>query len=669
MKKFIWSVVILLLIGGGYYTYNTYFRTSNRMNPIYAVPPDAAYILEMDEPFDSWDKFSKSDVWNHLKKNPLMAEITHMVDSMDQEWRSNETISKYVGSRPMILSGHPIKDKLEYFFVVDLEEASQFIGFKNVFMPLMEKYYTVNIRKYHEYEILELYDEEYHETLYLAIIDNLLIGSYRHPLVEASLDQLGEPVIGRDLSFIEVKENLGYGGWLRFYIQWKVMLGYIRNNFEDEEYLSELSDVLLYTGFDFSYDESDKLIKLEGYTTTEDTVTSIYNIFNQTGGAELTIPTVLSKRTAVYNGLGFSDAEKLNDYLNKMVRKDNQEYAEAQQKLENFLDIKLEEHFFGWIDNEMAVGKFYNDTKTPEYAFIIKATDSLDAKENLDFIAKRIKRKTPVKFKQIDYRGYEINFMSINGFFKLLLGNMLKEIDKPYYTIIGDYVLFSNHPQTLRGIIDDYLAGNTLSNDPKFIDYKKLYDDKSSAFLYSNTDYLVKDSKSYLDKETYDKLSNNTDYVYCFPVIGLQINSDGGLYKSSMYVPYSNLSEATDWLTTLKKSGFVEYQADTNTLFYDSLFISAENTVESEEAIEPIDINPDDLDAKKYQEFYENGELKVEVGLKDGLKHGTYLEYNPNGIILLKGKFKNDLRDGAWKQYDSLGNVVKRIRYRNGQEL
>ena len=81
------------------------------------------------------------------------------------------------------------------------------------------------------------------------------------------------------------------------------------------------------------------------------------------------------------------------------------------------------------------------------------------------------------------------------------------------------------------------------------------------------------------------------------------------------------------------------------------------------------EISPDDLDAKKYQEYFDNGNLKVEVALKNGLKNGTYREYFEKGSIKIKGKYKNDVMDGIWKIYDEKGNVMERKRYRNGKEL
>ena len=76
------------------------------------------------------------------------------------------------------------------------------------------------------------------------------------------------------------------------------------------------------------------------------------------------------------------------------------------------------------------------------------------------------------------------------------------------------------------------------------------------------------------------------------------------------------------------------------------------------------EITLDDLDAKKHQEFFEDGEtLKLEVYLKDGLKNGSYREYYENGELKVKGKYKNDEPSGVWRFYDEKGKRIRKERY------
>ena len=65
------------------------------------------------------------------------------------------------------------------------------------------------------------------------------------------------------------------------------------------------------------------------------------------------------------------------------------------------------------------------------------------------------------------------------------------------------------------------------------------------------------------------------------------------------------------------------------------------------------------LDGRKHEEFYENGNLKLSVQLKDGLKHGTFKSYYPDEKIKIKGHFKDDKPVGKWKYFTFDGELKK----------
>lgn len=57
--------------------------------------------------------------------------------------------------------------------------------------------------------------------------------------------------------------------------------------------------------------------------------------------------------------------------------------------------------------------------------------------------------------------------------FKMLLGGRFDGFDKPYFAQIDDYVIFSDSPNTLKGIIDKVLEEETLSTSETFRDFDR----------------------------------------------------------------------------------------------------------------------------------------------------------------------------------------------------
>lgn len=94
------------------------------------------------------------------------------------------------------------------------------------------------------------------------------------------------------------------------------------------------------------------------------------------------------------------------------------------------------------------------------------------------------------------------------------------------------------------------------------------------------------------------------------------------------------------------------------------------------------------LSTKDYQEFYDNGNLKIEGdydendarhglwnsyyenGLKwsesfyaHGLKSGHSITFYPNGKVRYVGEYKNDAKVGHWQFYDEEGTLISEENY------
>lgn len=80
-----------------------------------------------------------------------------------------------------------------------------------------------------------------------------------------------------------------------------------------------------------------------------------------------------------------------------------------------------------WMSGEFAItqsepGLLGHD---PELILAIRAKSIKDARKNMEFIEKKIKRRTPVKIKSVTYKDFEINYVEMKGFFRLFLESSL----------------------------------------------------------------------------------------------------------------------------------------------------------------------------------------------------------------------------------------------------
>lgn len=657
-KRILYGFLALFALYLCYLAYIFLLSPKTNLQSIYLIPKDAVFIVESEQPVESWKKVSESDAWHHLRKNDYFSKLTENIQKVDTVFNNNHKLFEFFDGRSLFISVHMISPK-DYgiFYVLDLKRIAKLQLLKTYLNTLLNDDYVMSKRMYHNHEILEVHDRESKETMYLAFIKNQLVASYTHTLVEASIDQYQEPVLGRNLNFIEVNQKVGHEDLFRMYVQYHYFDDYVKR-FTDtpSDWVRRVSENFLFSGFYFDLDKNSTLTA-NGFTNISGTNEYYLEALQKSGTAERTIPTIVPKRTALYISYGFDSFSEFYKNFEKVQQNDPQQFESYQngiEKVENFLKIDVKENFVSWIDDEIAVLQIQSRISKGknDMALVLKANDAEKARTNLDFVLEQIRRKTPVKFKAVDYKGYKINFLSIKGFFKMLLGGRFDEFDKPYFTQIDEFVIFSDNPNTLKSIIDDALEGETLATSKEFRDFDDKFESESSVFVYSNVPLFFDNMYALADADTKQKMRKNKDFIICFPQFGMQLTPEDDLFESKLVINYQDVQE-------VKK----------NTQFEDKVQIPNSKT-QSSDPIEITDavfdlkpIYPTDLNAKAFSIKYPNGAIKFEVELKDGLKHGRYMEYYPDGTEKMTGRYRKDGQVGTWRYYDEQGKLVVKKRF------
>lgn len=663
MKKIILSFVLLATLASSYFYYQFSFKENDSLNSIYLIPRDAIYFVASNQPIKNWKIVEKSAIWQHLQNNPYFSELTVTANAIDTLLNENKSFFDLLGSKKMIASVHPIsKRKYDYLFVVDLKKTAQLLQFKSILKKIFDKEYRITERTYNKVEIVEFFDRKTRETLYFTVIDNNLVASYTHTLVEASIDQLNEPTVGRDLHFIEIDKKLNDNKLFRLFVQHNFVdeFVYMLSN-TSEEWIKDLSKNLIFSGFDVNLIHGNK-VQAKGYTNTVENNFPYIQALKNAGLGKQNIAKVAPQRTSLYLSLGF---DSFNDFYTNYQNIQNnnpvkfKEITTNTQKIEKLLAIDIQKNFINWIDDEVALLKLepMSKAKNNDFALVLKAKNNAVATKNLDFILKQIKKKTPVKFKEINYKGYPIKFMSIKGFFKFFFGGYFKQLVTPYYTIIDDYVIFSNHPNTLKYIITDYLEKNTLSKAANYKEFKRNFKNKSNLFVYINTPMIFPSIMKAVEEPMRSSLDKNQEYFTSFSQIGIQLLPVDDVLESQIVIQYKD-QESIQYSDEFTAPTVGPLEGVDSEEKKDPIVI-----VKDQDPFDVLDINPDDLNSRTFIKKYPNGKIHVKVPLKDGMKHGIYRAYYKNGKLHFKGRFKKDKRVGKWKKYNMEGKKILQVRY------
>jgi hypothetical protein len=328
-------------------------------------------------------------------------------------------------------------------------------------------------------------------------------------------------------------------------------------------------------------------------------------------------------------------------------------YADTRKKLEKYFGFSFEEHFLSWMSGEFALSQSEPGLlgSDPELILAIGAKDIEEARDKMAFIEKKIKNRTPVKVKTVSYKGFEVNYVEMKGFFRLFFGSLFDKFEKPYYTYVEDYVVFSNKPSSLLSFIEDYEQRNILKNEPGFKKALDGVDSNSTLFLFTDIHKFYPQLRPLLNANTWNELQPDKEVLYSFPYWTLQVIGDdhsASLQYTMAYKPYEPESPLITDSDEPNEPGS-----------------EIDDTPETEKELmsELKRFYVEKFQGNVLRTFYPEGELQSESEVKEGKRHGRYREYYENGHLKVRGKYTNNRPKGTWKYYTEDGKFDRKEKW------
>ena len=724
-KNIIISLVILGIIVGGYFGYkNT--QSDMQRNLMSVLPENAVYILKTNELTDTWKEVSKTNIWQHFIKTKGF-EYLQSVDTLLNNTLLDNKASKVIfNNRPTAMAAYVTSaTDYDFVYVVDLQQSEYIKKILNRILKLSGSHKVVNL-SYNQTKIYKLINKKDKEnTVYITSLDNLLIVSFSYKLIKHVLDEKSIEHWIKRTDFQQINDELG-NGLVQLYLNYKQLPQYLRIYFSNlSQETQKLTQDLDLTGLDISHE--DERISMEGITLIDSTQ-SYLNAMLDIKPGKIGSYDVISNETAMLTAISFKDFDLfyqslLNSYTGKNKSKKTN-YRNNLKKLEKFFKIDLQNDLFDWIGQEIDLVKIRSNSaqRPADLLLLIQAGDMDDARDGLIHITEQIRKRSPFKFKSYNYKNFTINYLHQKTFFKTILGNMFAKIEKPYYTFIENYVVFSNSEQVLKNFIDDYVTGNTLSHNKDFMDFKDEFNNKSNVMVYLQMPKLYHIMQQSLTATGRKTLDEKKDLMLSFSRIGLQLSGKDEYFKTllvidhdekalqkeqaeqlakkidknvhntffedlqfkisfpdSLQVADGKYKQFYDDGTTLKVEGQMKnnlpygiwrtyYTSGNlqNVTNYDEGDVTGEfyQYFDKKPRQLMVQANYDhDLLEGEYFEYWQNGAIKAKLHYKDGKLHGEALYYFPTGQLKTKGKYRKGEKKGKWLFYNPKGEVIGKKRY------
>ena len=730
MKKFLKYLLILIititLSIGGYIAYIHFSETGTRQ-AISVVPSDAIYIIETKNISKAWNDFNKTNIYKALLSNKNFNELNNSILSIDSILKNNFTSNLLLSDRKFLMSAHMISGvDYDFLYVIDMPEASKLSFMTNALKAFN---YTINKRHFKGCNIFEIINNKTNKKTYLSIVDNLVLYTKSGVLIEDAILQRNDKFWENNDKFQNVSKQLSSQHLIKFYFNYS-QLKRFANTFSsnDDEFINLTSQSLMFSAFNVNIKNNH--IKLKGYTNINDTVKSYFKALSMVEPAKMRAYKIISDKSVMYIPLCFKNFNdfytKLTNQFHTLNSKEFNQYNKKIRNIENLFKINIQDDFLSWIGKEIAFVKPEpNSTVRKDDAIIIFHTNNINiAKAKLKHITKQITKHSPLKFDIVNYKGHEINYLNIKGIFKLLFGKLFAGIQKPYFTTIDNFVVFSNSQTSLINMIDEYNQGNTLINKASFTNFIDDFSTKSNLGIFIQTPQLYTYLYKFSKNKTRENIKENKSLIISFTNIGFQLVSDNNILESTLITNYNKNAVINKKLDDLEissenelfisdydslkfkinldakylekdgaflinynngkpkyegnvsdgkivglcrsyyKSGNIKNLVNYKNGMIDGLatfyYDTTKQTVKAEIEFENNKIT------NIYREFYENGNRKAIINIKKNAFNGNAAYFYKNGVLKMKGKYKSNKRHGNWELFNKKGEIYNKTKWKHG---
>jgi hypothetical protein len=638
-----------------YFMAGIFISPDRNVQQIYLIPEDAAFIVEFSNPIDDWKTFSNSGAFQTMKKAKAFAEAAQNIDRLDSVILSNKGLLSLVGKRDMLLSIHKTRAAAwDFLIVLDMQKTSKLNLLKDqIEVVLRMTDFTVTHRTHNGANIIEMRDPQTRDILYAAFVENHFVASYTSKLVEASIDARNTPQIGLDYSFMEAEKLVAGKGLFRTFVNYanfpQFMSIYLGGN---NEYLDMFSHSMDFAGL-YLHTDKEK-VEMKGYSLRKEKAGPYITALLNSGKHKMKAHEIMSGRTSFYTNIGFGDLPTFIKELESALSSEDvtayNSYADTRKKLEKYFGFSFDEHFLSWMSGEFALSQSEPGLlgSDPELILAIGTKDVRDAREKMQFIEKKIKNRTPIKVKTVNYKDFEVNYVEMKGFFRLFFENLFDKFEKPYYTYIEDYVVFSNKPSSLLSFIEDYEQANRLKNEPGFKKALDGVESNSTLFLFTDVHKFYPQLRPLLNAGTWNELQSDKEILYSFPYWTMQVIGDSHLASLQYTMAYNPYEPAVIAVTDADEADEADTQMDED----------AETEKELMSELKRFYVEK--FQGNVLRTFYPEGELQSESEVKEGKRHGRYREYYENGNLKVRGKYTNNRPKGTWKYYTEEGKFDRK---------
>ncbi|MEO1255940.1 MAG: hypothetical protein AAFY41_13810, partial [Bacteroidota bacterium] len=374
---------------------------------------------------------------------------------------------------PTLLSAHKVaNDKVDFLFVVQLENISQNTFANAAIGRLQKQGYRFKTRNYNDFKISEISHQG--KTLTFIFYKNFFLASFTPYLIEDAIRAISNSEIqSYKERFISLSDAQSSG--LSLYVN------FAKTNNLFGAFTKNLPDLPFVSG-KYSLTMDSTTLQLSGFTKGSEQWTKVHN----SQPATFEMVEVVPENTAYFHHITATDFSEWKSKHIQSIRSSNPKIKKLQDSLKSAFDFHSDQ-VFDLVNDEIGIAHLESVRARDEHKLLI--LEVKDMSETLRFFSQLTQRIALARGDSIYTESYsenEIRFLPIRNFPFLIIGEVANGFKQSFYINYRNYLIFSNDLQHLKNLVKSIQNENTWGKSIRMNNFLQRTNDASNIGLYIN---------------------------------------------------------------------------------------------------------------------------------------------------------------------------------------
>jgi len=550
------SISLLIIVLVLYFSLN---KAEEKDAPLLtAIPSDASIILETNQIFKLINHLTESsNIWKEISKISNAPKINNQFKFITKQLSNESELRALLSDKKTIISVHlQGKNKTASLICFEFKNPEDAKQLKNLLSAKFAKSAEITKRKYDNASVFTIkLNKRDTDTgisdIYFTYTQGIFIFTFSQVLIESAIRQAhSSSVITDDKQFKKVAQTAGKNVQANLYINYQQLPTLLKMITAPVQYtkLANITQFASWTSFDISLKNSSLI--MAGYTSAKSGADKYLNLFIDQEPQSQDFYDAVPYQTSGMVSIGLNDFIKFKFSFEKYLKEKDiyQNRRYIIDKIDKELNISLENTVYplfkgriSWLDVD-----FLLNGKNNTVFILANVKSKSEAKDQLLYILNSYKKENKLTDNDIvteiitqKNTEYKIYKLPVSNMFEVLFGDIFKDAGVKYFTFFNNYLLAGPSVEKIKMYLNAIELDQTLEDNEKFNDFKKIIIDKSNLFFYSNIPLSTKRITRYLTDDLAQNYTKNLAHIRNFQSFALQFSSNTQMFYTNFALYYN----------------------------------------------------------------------------------------------------------------------------------